>query len=152
MGIMKTETVTWRFNWRLVKGMLISYEAWLSLNSIHWQWTNWFGFRTWLSLATVNRAGRYVCICCVRGWGNKWSCLLRVTEGKCSKADGKESSWIFRNIYLHGSIQFSNNPDKLPGPDGWFIQPCCVPFCMQMKCLHIKRALGRVQIEAANST
>lgn len=89
---------------------------------------------------------------CVRGWGNKCPCLFRVTEGKCGEADGEGSSWNLRNIYLHSFVQFSNNPDKLPGPDGGFIQPCCVPFCMQMKCPHSKRALGRVQKEAANST
>ena len=94
-----------------------------------------------------------LCVCvCVRGWRNKWSCLFRVTAEKCRKADGKRSSWNFRNTYLHTFVQFRNNADKLPGPDGWFIQPCCVPFCMQMKCLHIKRALVRVQKEAANST
>lgn len=95
----------------------------------------------------------YVSACLsVRGWENKCTCLLRVTEGKCCKADGEGNLWNFRNIYLCSFVQFSNNPDKLPGPDGWFIQPCCVPFCMQMKCLHIKRALGRVQNEAANLT
>lgn len=103
------------------------------------------------SEATVSKKGAW-CVClCIWGWRNKWSCFFRVAEGNFSKADGKVSSWNFRNTYLHSFVQFSNNPDKLPGPDGWFIQTCCVPFCMQIKRLHVKRALGRVQKKAANS-
>lgn len=151
MGIKKNGIMRWGFNWRLVKGMLISCEACQSLNSKHWRWTNWSGFKIWLSQATVSKKGAW-CVClCIWGWRNKWSCFFRVAEGNFSKADGKVSSWNFRNTYLHSFVQFSNNPDKLPGPDGWLIQTCCVPFCMQMKCLHVKRTLGRVQKKAANS-
>lgn len=93
----------------------------------------------------------YLCVC-VSGVGEINDLVFfRVTEGNFNKADGKVSSWNFRNTYLHSFVQFSNNPDKLPGPDGCFIQPCCVPFCMQMKCLHVKRALRGIQKEAANS-
>lgn len=154
IGIKKNGIMRWGLNWRLVKDMLISHEACQSLNSKHWQWTNWSGFMIWLSQATVSKKEALcVCLCvCVSGVGEINDLVFfRVTEGNFNKADGKVSSWNFRNTYLHSFVQFSNNPDKLPGPDGWFIQPCCVPFCMQMKCLHVKRALRRIQKEAANS-
>lgn len=107
-------------------------------------------FTTWLSLTLG--AGRFVCVC-VGSWGNEHSCGPGVPEGECSQAVGEGRGWKFRSLYLRSFVQFSNNPDELPGPDGHpFIQPCCVTFCMQMKCPHSKRALGRVQNETAHST
>ena len=92
-----------------------------------------------------------LCVCLCQALGGQMFLRLGVPEGKHSQADGEGSSWKFRNLHLHSFVQFSNNPDKFLGPDGWFIQPCWVTFCMQMKCPLSHRALGRVQTETACS-